>query len=489
MVSAWEQGREAAGTPRGSTSVPPVHWARTVDGACIAYQDIGEGPATLVVVHGWVSHLEVYWEQPRYVRFVQRLARHMRVLLFDKRGIGMSDRVSGTPDLGVLLDDVRAVMDAAGVERAALLAWGSPGPALAAFFAAACPERTLCLVLDGDIHIRRESDYPWGITRDELDDTAKLADWGDESGARAFVEAGYECKWESQYVPIDDPDFLRWNAKLARNAATPASYEAFEQMWFDTDARHVLPAIHVPTAVLSRENDRESWRACTEYVLGAISGAVALELPAHPSVVWLGEPEGYVAPIERWVQSVLHEEADLDRVLATVLFTDVVGSTAKAVELGDARWREVLESQNSAVRAMLARYRGNEVKTMGDGFLATFDGPARAVRCAQAICAAVEPLGLQVRAGCHTGEIELMGEGGADVGGIAVHIGARIGTLAGPSEVLVSSTVKDLVAGSGLAFEDRGERELKGVPGSWRLYAAVASRAGLTPGPSFGEGA
>jgi len=460
-------------TDAATPAVPPIRWARTVDGACIAYQDIGQGPVTLVVVHGWVSHLEVYWEQPRYVRFVRRLARNMRVLLFDKRGIGMSDRVSGTPDLGVLLDDVRAVMDAAGVERAALLGWGGPGPALAAFFAAACPERTLCLVLDGDIHERREPDYPWGTTQDELSSTAELATWGDESGARAFVEAGYGLERDARYVPVDDPDFLRWNAKLARNAATPSSYEAFEQMWFETDARRVLPAIHVPTAVPRRDNDRPDSLEYAGYLLAAISGAVALVLPAHPTVVWLAEPDGYVAPIERWVLSVLHEEADLDRVLATVLFTDVVGSTKKAAELGDARWSELLECQNAAVRALLARYRGREVKTMGDGFLATFDGPARAVKCAQAICEVVRPLGLEVRAGCHTGEIELLGEEGADVGGIAVHIGARVGALAGPSEVLVSSTVKDLVAGSGLAFEDRGEHELKGVPGAWRLYAAV----------------
>lgn len=451
------------------TDVPRTRWARTLDGACIAYQDIGKGPITLIVIHGWVSHLEVYWEQPRYVHFIRRLSRNLRVLLFDKRDIGMSDRVSGTPDLGVLLDDVRAVMDAARVEKAALFAWGGPGPELAAFFAATCPDRTVCLILDGEIHYRQEPDYPWGKSAEahEAELARLIATWGSESEAREFVAVGYGPNEGD--APADDPEFLKWNAKLARYAASPASYEAFERMWFETDVRNVLPAIHVPTAVVSWAENPEWYQAVKDYLLSQVGGARPLPVPGYPVVVWLAEPDPYVSAIERFMASVLDEEAALDRVLATVLFTDVVESTKKATELGDARWKELLERQHAAVRALLARYRGTEIKTMGDGFLATFDGPARAVKCAQGICEAVKPLGLEVRAGCHTGEIELLG---ADVGGIAVHIGARVAALAGPSEVLVSSTVKDLVAGSGLVFNDRGEHSLKGVPGIWCLYSA-----------------
>ena len=458
----------------GVVNVPQTRWARTVDGACIAYQDIGGGPDTLVVVNGWVSHLEVYWEQPRYVRFVQRLSRNMRVLLFDKRGVGMSDRVSGTPDLGILLDDVRAVMDAAGVQKAALLAWGGPGPQLAAFFAATYPERTVCFALAGQLHERREADYRWGDEREAFEAglASVLSSWGAEAGALDFVRAGYGLR-SSEGAPYNEPAFLRWNAKLARYAATPASCEAFERMWFETDVREILRTISVPTAVFFSRDDEDSAENARVQA-SWIPGARVLPVDTPAEVIWVAEPEPIVSAIEHFMASVRNEEAELDRMLATVLFTDVVGSTQKAVELGDHRWKDLLERQQIAVRALLARYRGTEIKTMGDGFLATFDGPARAVRCAQGICEAVKPLGLEVRAGCHTGEIELMG---ADVGGIAVHIGARVGALARPSEVLVSSTVKDLVAGSDLCFADRGDHELKGVPGSWRLYAVEPAGA------------
>jgi class 3 adenylate cyclase/pimeloyl-ACP methyl ester carboxylesterase len=444
-----------------------TRWARTVDGACIAYQDIGEGPVTLLVVHGWVSHLEVYWEQPRYVRFLKRLSRNLRVLVFDKRGIGMSDRVSGAPDLSILLDDVRAVIDAAGVERAALLGWGEPGPELAAFFAATYPDRTVCLSLNGNIHARQEPDYPWGENPEAFEeDLARiLQSWGSEASANDFVHSGYGRPPDAP--PYNDPEFLRWNAKLARYAATPASYEAFERMWFGTDVRPVLRAISAPTAFLFAKDDRDSEDWARKHA-SLIPGARSVPVAGPSEVIWVPEPEPMVTAIEGFIASVRQEEAVLDRMLATVLFTDVVGSTERAAELGDHAWTELLERECATVRALLTRYRGTEVKTMGDGFLATFDGPARAVRCAQEICEAVKPLGLEVRGGCHTGEIEVLG---ADVGGIAVHIGARVGALAGPSEVLVSSTVKDLVAGSGLVFSDRGEHDLKGVPEPWRLYA------------------
>ena len=453
------------------TDVPETRWARTVDGACIAYQDIGDGPVTLVVIHGWVSHLEVYWEQPRYVRFVRRLSRNLRVLLFDKRGVGMSDRVNGTPDIGTLADDVRAVMDAAGVEKAALLGWGGPGPELAAFFAATHPDRSLCLVTFWAwFHQREEVDYPWGRAEQDFEEmfATVLPSWGTERGARAFIRVGYVLE-EPPSPPYNEPEFVAWNAKLARFAATPASYEAFERMWFATDVRPLLATITVPTGCLYSSLDAEEEEHARSEA-DAIPTARFVPVATTPEVIWIRESEPIVVAIEQFIASVQHEEAALDRMLATVLFTDIVGSTDKACDVGDACWKELLERHNTVVRAYLTRYRGKEVKMTGDGFLATFDGPARAVKCAQSICEAVKPLGLEVRAGCHTGEIELLG---ADVGGIAVHIGARVEALAGPSEVLVSSTVKDLVAGSGLVFADRGEHKLRGVPEPWRLYAVA----------------
>jgi class 3 adenylate cyclase len=451
------------------TDIPETRWARTVDDACIAYQDFGEGPITLILINGWVSHLEIYWEQPRYVRFLRRLSRNMRVLVFDKRGIGMSDRVGeGAPDLGILADDVRAVMDAAGVEKAALLAHGSPGPELAAFFAATHPERTLCLAHYGCLHFRQEPDYPWGDSEEEwVAELADLEEFGSEEHAREFISDSYLRGAEPASPPFDEPEFIAWNAKLARFAATPASYEAFVRMWLATDVRPLLGSISAPAAVLFSSFDAEA-EELARAEAHLIPGARLIGVATPNTVIWVHDPEPMVSAIEGFIESVQHEEAALDRVLATVLFTDIVGSTDKACEVGDACWKELLERHHQVTRALLTRYRGREVKTTGDGFLATFDGPARAVRCAQGICEAVKPLGVEVRAGCHTGEIELMG---AHVGGIAVHIGARVGALAEPSEVLVSSTVKDLVAGSGLVFEDRGEHELKGVPGSWRLYA------------------
>jgi class 3 adenylate cyclase len=453
-------------------SLPKTRWARTIDGAWIAYQDFGDGPITLVMILAWVSHLEVYWEQPRYARFMRRLSRSMRVLTFDKRGMGMSDRMTGVPDLETRVDDVRAVMDAAGVERAAMVSWANYGPELAVMFAATYPERTLALVLDGPVHIRKEPDYPWGITDiEQVEALTRLVEiWGDDEHSREFIP--YAFGDAPGDAPIDDPEFLSWCSKFARFAATPGGYEAFERVWFETNVRHVLPALHVPTIVRYKTGWGPEDEAEARYAAGLVPGARVEAVEGVAGVPWIEEPEAYVCGIERFLESIRREEVELDRVLATVLFTDVVGSTEKAATAGDREWCELVDRHHTTVRAMLARYRGTEIKTMGDGFLATFDGPARAVKCAQGICEAVKPLGLEVRAGCHTGEIELTG---ADVGGIAVHIGARVGALAGPSEVLVSSTVKDLVAGSGLVFEDRGEHELKGVPEPWRLYAVTTS--------------
>jgi class 3 adenylate cyclase len=466
-----------------ATVIPKIRWARSADGACIAYQDFGRGPLTLVVIHGWVSHLEIYWEQPRYVRFMRRLARGLRILVFDKRGTGMSDRFTHPPTLETCMEDVRAVMDAAGVERAAILGWGTGGPPLAVLFAATYPDRTIALLIDGEVRDRRADDYPWGWSDEEFEEDLKTSTstWGDDDHADRFARDG-------GYDPGGDEAFLLWGTRMARCAATPASYEAFERMWFDTDVTDVLAAVRVPSVVFCRSDDPIWGERHALYASRRIPGSRLLSVPGRESVWWVEDPESFVSAVEGFLSSVRAEEAELNRVLATILFTDVVCSTEKAVQVGDAGWRHVLDRHNAAVRALIARYRGDEVKTLGDGFLATFDGPARAVRCAEGICEAVKSLGLEVRAGCHTGEIELLG---ADVGGNAVHNGAPIAAHARPSEVLVSSTVKDLVAGSGLVFEDRGDHRLKGVPETWRLYA-VAPRddAPQRPDcrPSGGEG-
>lgn len=437
--------------------IPKTRWAKTVDDAYIAYQDFGEGPVALVVIHGWVTHLEVLWEQPRCARFMRRLAERMRVLQFDKRGTGMSDRFARPPDLEARMDDVRAVMDTAGVERAALFGWGDGGPPLAAFFAAAHPERTVALCIDPHIHLRRTHDYPFEVTEEEFEEWLShlTTIWGDE-------------------VPIfDDPpdaEYVRWEAKMSRYGATPGSMVALSRMWFETDVRDILPAIRVPSLVLSTE---ASWAGAepAAYVAERIPGARISSITGRDPFVD-DDPEPFVSAIESFLASIRREEAELDRVLATLLFTDIVGSTARIATLGDRRWRALVERHHAIVRALLERYHGTEMDTAGDGFFSTFDGPARAIRCALAIIEAVKPLGLEVRCGVHTGEVEKVD---GKVAGIAVSVGARICSLARASEVLASRTVRDLVAGSGLVFEDRGEHELEGVPGEWRLYAVVGT--------------
>jgi len=477
------------------TDVPQTRWAKTPDGLYIAYQDVGSGPA-LVLVNGMYSHIEVYWEWPQFARFVERLATSLRVLHFDRRGTGMSDRVTDDPTLERSLDDVSAVLAAAGVERAAIYGWGE-AVSLAAMFAATYPEKTLAVLLDGELRLKWAPDYPWGTKPDEEEEFVnRLYEiWGQDEHA---LEIGQlTCGDRPEDGPWHDESFVRVHARLARFATTPGGFLAFTRTEYETDAREVARTIHVPAAVLVKEGAAAapSWlgvgaalgqsatgpsagaapadlslRALAEYNVSLIPGARIVTVPGAAVIPFFDQEEAYADAMIAFLDSVQHEEAALDRMLATVLFTDIVGSTDKACALGDARWKELLERHAQVTRAMLARYRGTEVNTTGDGFLATFDGPARAVKCAQAVCEAVRPLGLEVRAGCHTGEIELLG---ADVGGIAVHIGARVAALAGPSEVLVSSTVKDLVAGSGLVFLDRGKHDLKGVPGPWHLYAVA----------------
>jgi len=477
--------------------VPQAQWAKTPDGLYIAYQDVGSGPLALVLVNGMYSHIEVYWEWPQFARFVERLATSLRVLHFDRRGTGMSDRVTDDPTLERSLDDVNAVLAAAGVERAAIYGWGE-AVSLAAMFAATYPEKTLAVLLDGELRYKWAPDYPWGTKpKEEEEYVNRLFEiWGQDEHA---LEIGQlTCGDRPEDGPWHDEAFVRVHAKLARFATTPGGFLAFTRTEYETDTREVARTIHVPSAVLVKERAGAipSWlatgaalgqpatgssagattadlsmRGVAEYNASLIPGARLVTVPGAAVIPFFDQEEAYADAMIAFLDSVRHEEAALDRMLATVLFTDIVGSTQTAAQLGDASWKGLLERHAQVTRAMLARYRGTEVNTTGDGFLATFDGPARAVKCAQAICEAVRPLGLEVRAGCHTGEIELLG---TDVGGIAVHIGARVGTLAGPSEVLVSSTVKDLVAGSGLTFEDRGEHELKGVQDPWHLYAVEA---------------
>ena len=442
-------------------NIPETRYAKTSDGVHIAYQVAGDGPIDFVYVGPWVTHVEHRWELPQYASYLRRIASFSRLISFDKRGMGMSDPVSADqlPDLETRMDDLRAVMDEVGSERAVIYGASESG-ALGLLFAATYPERTVALVLHGSYPSGRWTpDAPWGYTTEEIaadiDDIERS--WGTESYVRkAFPSIA------------DDEATVRWFATFLRRGTSPGGAVVATRMDHEVDVRHVLSAIHVPTLILHREEDEpESNRYMAEHIVGA----EYMALPGEEHIPYLGDQDSVLNEIERFVKGVRADERSLDRVLATVLFTDIVNSTQKAAEIGDTRWRDLVEEHHATVRRLLARYRGVEVDTAGDGFFATFDGPARAIRCAQAILDAVARLGLEVRAGLHTGECETID---GKVGGMAVVIGARVGSEAGASEVLVSQTVKDLVVGSGLAFEDVGEHELKGVPDRWRLYRVAA---------------
>jgi class 3 adenylate cyclase len=431
----------------------------------IAYRVVGDGPVDLVYVQGAFTHLDVYWELPAFRRYCERLAEFSRLVLFDKRGMGMSDRVPGGTPLDVRMDDIRAVMDAIGSETAAVMGESEGGP-LAMLFAAAHPERTRALILQGgEVRERTDDDWPWGeATTEQFEaNLAKVPErWGQGEGIAARVPS-----------IADDPSLpgiQAWWGKAQRNAATPAGWEAFARMAFDIDVRDVVPSIHVPTLILHTTGDRVCHVENARWLAAHIPEARYVEMPGGDHLPWF-HPDRTLAEIREFITG-SREPVEPDRVLATILFTDVVGSTELATRLGDRRWRDLLESHHAAVRSELARYRGREVDTTGDGFLAVFDGPARAIRAATAIVEAVHRLGLEVRVGIHTGEIEQLPTG--DIRGIAVHTGARVMGSAGPSEVLVSSSVRDLVAGSGFEFVDRGSHVLKGVSEERRLYAVSA---------------
>jgi class 3 adenylate cyclase len=436
----------------------PVAYARSGD-VNIAYQVTGGGSLDLVLVSGFVSHLDNDWAHPQSARFLERLGSFARLIRFDKRGTGLSDRTVGLPDLETRMDDVRAVMDAARSERAGLFGYSEGGP-MSILFAATYPRRVSALVLYGTYAKRADpdDDYPWCQTWAERVAYAERVerDWGEEADlARMF--------------PGADPSMGEWWAARSRASASPAAARDLILMNSQIDVRDALGTVQVPTLVLHRRGDLDSRVDEGRYIADHIPNARFVELQGDVHVPW-HEPDQLVDEIEEFMTGV-RRGPEADRVLATVMFTDIVGSTERAATVGDRRWRDLLDAHRTKVRALLSRFRGREVDTAGDGFLATFDGPARAVRCAQAIAHDVRALGLDIRAGVHTGEIELMGD---QIAGIAVHIGARIASLAGPGEVVVSNTVKDLVAGSGLVFEDRGGHDLKGVPGRWRLFSVVS---------------
>ena len=444
--------------------IPETRYAKTVDGVHIAYQERGEGPFDLVYIMGFAANFEVELEDPGTAHFVERLTSISRVILFDKRGAGLSDRVV-MPDLDMRADDLRAVLDAVGSERAILLG-GSEGGALAAFFAATHPDRVLALILWGtSARTAWAPDYPTGTTMEDhrIDREKIAAGWGSIALAK---------EWIADEAPtrVGDAGYARWFARTMRYGASPAEAVAFEDFYYAVDVRAVLGTVQAPTLVLTPEASAAGCRDLAD----RIPGAKLVELSRRDYIFTASNTDEVFDHVDRFVNSIRTQQAEIDRVLATVLFTDIVGSTENAASIGDNAWKSVLARHHEVVRALIGRYRGREINTTGDGFLATFDGPARGVRCAQAIVDAVQPLGLQIRAGLHTGEMERVGD---DVRGIAVHIGARVGSLAGPSEVLVSQTVKDLVAGSGLAFEDAGEHDLKGVPDTWHLYRVASEEA------------
>jgi class 3 adenylate cyclase len=422
----------------------------------IAYQVVGEGPLDLVLVPGFVSHLENDWEEPRSARFLERLASFCRLIRLDKRGTGLSDRPGGLPDLETRMGDVTAVMDAVNSERASLFGYSEGGP-MCICFAASYPVRTSALILYGTYAKRRDpdADYPWAPTWEKRQASAEEVErtWGDEADLGTMA-------------PNADQAMIRWWRARARASASPGAARDLVLMNSQIDVRAVLPTITAPALVLHRTGDRDSHVEEGRYIADHLPDARFVELPGEDHVPWI-DSDQILDEVEEFLTGV-RRGPDHDRVLVTVLFTDIVGSTERATELGDRGWRDLLDRHNIVVRREIERFRGREVDTAGDGFLATFDGPGRAVRAAEAIRDAVRSLGLDVRIGLHTGEVELVG---TDVRGIAVHIGARVAALAGAGDILVSSTVKDLVAGSGIEFEDRGSQELKGVPGEWRILA------------------
>ena len=439
-------------------TAPRTRYARNGDVA-IAYQVAGAGAHDLLLVNSWVSQMEHLWTEPRVARMFDRLTTFARLIQFDRRGSGMSDRVPPAA-LEEQMDDVLAVLDAAGSERVAVLA-ETEGTALACLFAATHPERVSSLALFCPIpRITAAPDYPWAHDPERRETfIARTVDgWGEGVTVDAVSTAF-----------AGDPGLRDWFARMERLAAGPAAIEPTMRVVGRTDVRDILALIRVPTLVMRRRDDSRVDRRHAEYVRDRVPGARFVELPGTETVLFLDDVEPVVDEVEELVTGTRAARPP-ERVLATVLFTDIVGSTERAAQVGDRRWRELLDGHHTLVRSALAGHGGEEVKTLGDGFLATFDGPARAVRCALEVAERSGAAGIPVRAGIHTGECERVG---TDVAGIAVHIAARVLSAAGPGEVLVSRTVTDLVAGSGLRFGSRGTHALRGVPGEWELFEAA----------------
>jgi pimeloyl-ACP methyl ester carboxylesterase len=428
------------------------------DGVSIAYQVHGDGPVALVFVPGFVSHVDLFWEEPQAARFLRRLSSFSRVVVFDKRGQGLSDRTGRPPTLEDSMGDLEAVMEAAGCERAAIFGISEGGP-MSALFAATHPDRVSSLVLYGTYaRALAAPDHPDGLPAEKLEEFLEMVtrEWGGAVGSGLWAPS-----------LGGDPEYERWWARLLRQGTSPAGAVALFDLYREIDVRPILPAVHVPTLVLHREGDMVVPVGQGRRLAELIPDADYVELPGNDHLVTVGDQDGLVDEVEEFLVG-SRRAHEPERALATVLFTDIVGSTEKAGELGDRRWRNLIERHNTVVRRLLAVHRGGEVKTLGDGFLAMFDGPARAIRCAAAIRDELHRIGIDMRAGIHTGEVELIDD---DVSGMAVNIGARIGDLANPGEVCVSSTVRELVVGSGMEFAERGVHDLKGAPGEWRLYA------------------
>lgn len=428
----------------------------------IAYQVVGDGPLDLVVVPGFVTNVELLWELPEVRRSLEQLASFARVILFDKRGTGLSDRDVGAPTIEERIDDVRAVMDAAISERAALFGVGDGGP-MTIVFAASYPERARALVLYHTFaRLALADDYPCGVPLEALQAFA------------GFVQAKWGTGQPYAAVALprsqrDAPEAVAALARFERQSASPGTAGALARMYADVDVRAALPAVRTPTLVVHRADDPVIPIEAGRFLAAHIDGSRFVEVGPSDLPVWVTDADSLSI-----VQEFLTGTRPLppeDRVLASVLFTDVVSSTAAAAAVGDRRWRHILEAHNDTVAAQIGRYRGRLVKQTGDGILATFDGPARAVRCALAIGDALRPIGVRIRAGVHTGEIEVLG---GDIAGIGVHIARRIADLADAGEVLVSRTVTDLVAGSGLSFSHHSTQQLRGVPGEWQMYAVSA---------------
>jgi class 3 adenylate cyclase/pimeloyl-ACP methyl ester carboxylesterase len=443
---------------------PETKYARSGDFS-IAYQVIGDGPLDLLHIPGLVSHLDIAWENPRYRRFIERLASFARVIVYDKRGCGLSDPVTEPPSVEERIDDSRAVMDAVDVERAAVFGC-SEGASLATFFAAAYPDRVTHAILYGSFAriVPDPPDYPWTVmgahTLDEVMSVYResMRYWGEGTMLTLLAPSLFRTKEKE------------WWGRYERAAMSPRSAETLMLANLQLDMREVLPVVQVPTLVLHRDGDMLPVGG-GRYVAEHIPGARFVEMHGDDHWPWVGDPDEVCDHVEEFLTG-QRAERPIDRILATVMFTDIVGSTERASELGDRRWRELLDEHENLTRTELDRHQGQAVKTTGDGVLATFDGPARAIRCATSLASATERLGLPVRVGLHTGECERRN---GDIGGIAVHIGARVMAEAGPGEVLVSRTVEDLTVGSDIDFEERGAHQLKGVPGEWELFAVSAA--------------